>query len=175
MSAKRCFKCGQIKHLADFYRHKNMADGHLNKCKECAKIDSRSNRKDNADYYREYDRQRSSLPHRVEARKLYQCTDNYRIAAAKGRKRYVERHPEIRKAHIIVGNFLRDGKLSKPELCSSCGSADPVQAHHADYSKPLDVEWLCHACHVEWHLENTPIYRPKTISHLELNDEASSK
>ena len=42
-ASKRCFKCGLLLPLTEFYAHPEMGDGHLNKCKSCARMDVHKN------------------------------------------------------------------------------------------------------------------------------------
>lgn len=37
--------------------------------------------------------------------------------------------------------------------------AEPAEARHCDYNKPLEVIWLCRKHHSEWHKNNKPIYK----------------
>lgn len=149
---KRCFKCGVEKPIDDFYRHKAMLDGHLNKCKECTKKDVRGNRSDKLEYYREYDRQRSSLPERVNLRKKVTkkwLEDGRHTAAV---TRHKKRFPERYKARNKVNTAIRNGKLIPSTTCSICGKeTKDIHAHHPDYSKPLEVQWLCTECHGKAH------------------------
>lgn len=133
MDLKRCFKCGEDKPRTEFYRHPQMGDGLLGKCKDCTKVDMRIDRATKP-RVREYDRQRASLPHRIELRRATSaqwCID----------------HPEWRKAQYMANNALRDGKLQRQELCEGCGLPKDLEKHHPDYTKPLLVLWLCKPCH----------------------------
>lgn len=60
-------------------------------------------------------------------------------------KAYRTRHPAKRLAHSRVNQAKRAGLLT-PQPCSECGGT-AVEAHHDDYARPLDVRWLCKACH----------------------------
>lgn len=58
---KECFKCNKVKGLSEFYKHSEMKDGHVNKCKECNKLDVQRNYAQNREHYREYDMKRNRL------------------------------------------------------------------------------------------------------------------
>lgn len=138
---KKCFKCGIHKDISQFYKHKEMKDGHLNKCKDCARDDVHKNRVKNIGYYREYDRNRGS-------RQTKEYFSQYR-----------EKYPNKYKAHRMVSNAIRYKKLFK-EPCEICGCYDNIHAHHDDYLKPLNVRWLCSAHHSQWHAENGEAKNP---------------
>ena len=66
-------------------------------------------------------------------------------------KRSRQKYPEKYKARTKVGNDLRLGKLKRPDSCSVCGSSAKLEAHHTDYSKPLELVWTCTPCHKKIH------------------------
>lgn len=61
---------------------------------------------------------------------------------AENTRRWRQRHPDRARAHSRVAYAVRTGKLTKGP-CEVCGIEEGVHAHHDDYSKPLDVRWLC--------------------------------
>ncbi len=131
---KKCFKCGVEKPLTEFYRHKQMADGYLNKCKDCTKKDSTNRRNKNLEAVREYDRNRGN-------RQGYEYTKDYR-----------KKYPKKAAAHRKVNYELRKGSILK-KPCEVCGAVKVV-AHHDDYDRPLEIRWLCQAHHTQWHTKH---------------------
>lgn len=120
MAEKTCFKCGKTKPLSEFYTHPETADGHLGKCKECTKKDVKS--------------RRESHPEADLVTRIKTCA----------------KKPTRENAHKAVDAALRAGRLKRPHFCSGCGCTDAerrIEAHHYDYSKPLDIIWLCTPCH----------------------------
>lgn len=68
---KTCFKCGIEKPYRAFYRHPEMADGHLGKCKECAKHDVRSYWHEHAVVLRQTDRARRKMRQKTATNAVY--------------------------------------------------------------------------------------------------------
>jgi len=113
-----------------------MRDGHLNKCKACVKADVAANYAKKRERYAEYERKRCLRPER-------------KLMAARYQQNRRENSPEKYFANSAVSNAVRDKRLIK-QPCAVCGSLK-VEAHHTDYSRPLDVIWLCRGHHLEQH------------------------
>lgn len=146
---KTCFKCKRSLPHDQFYKHAAMADGLLGKCKDCTKADVAVRAVEKRDYISKYEKQRASLPHRIEGRKRYNSSPAGRAAHAGALKRSAEKFPEKAKARIALGNAVRDGRVCR-KPCEVCGS-DKAEGHHEDYAKPLEVRWLCNTHHREAH------------------------
>ena len=142
---KECFKCKRCLPLEDYYKHPQMGDGHLNKCKDCTKSDSENRRK-----IKEQDPEWVLSERKRHREKSERFRNEDRASKSKHETKddWAKRNPEKRKAHHALNNALRDGKIHRHPCCI-CGSK--AQAHHEDYSKPLDVIWFCPKHHGEHH------------------------
>lgn len=71
---------------------------------------------------------------------------NWRKLLAVKKKKFSEK---LRAAYKLK-YAVKTGKIKKPNSCSRCGkefTKKLIHGHHEDYSKPLEVKWLCNFCH----------------------------
>lgn len=62
-------------------------------------------------------------------------------------KQWYQKNKEKRRAHVIISRTVNSGKIMRPKNCSQCNKECKPDGHHIDYNKPLDVVWICRACH----------------------------
>jgi hypothetical protein len=135
-----CNKCDQDLPDSAFY------SGLGSRCKECHKSRIRFLRANNPEW-QERDRIRNSVRDKtteIKSRKMG----------------YKDRRPLAYRAHTLLNTAVKAGKIFRGS-CLFCGS-DKVHGHHRDYSKPLEVIWLCAKCHFRLHA-----YFPETSAHEE--------
>lgn len=135
---KHCSRCNTTKPRTDFFRRSASDDGLQGKCKKC--------QKELHDIYRWTDSGRNIVA--ANKRKYFSS------ALGKYQKKKGREKTKISgkgKAHSAVNHALLMGRLER-KPCSICGNTSS-QAHHEDYSKPLDVVWLCRKHHQLRHIE----------------------
>lgn len=173
--SKVCTVCKEVKPFEEFTKSSRGKDGYHPQCKDCKKKkenewaqENREKKLDSRKRYREKNREQI----RKTDREAYQKDpEKFRAKARisqkkyfnseKGRKKYRDqslilrkRFPEKARARSLLSNAVCDGKIIRPSKCSLCGDDKSViEAHHSDYSKPLDVVWVCKTCHFMIHRE----------------------
>ena len=139
-TVKRCTKCEEEKDLDSLVSDKRLKSGKGSMCKRCA-VNIQKKRyldplfaKAKCGYSKQY--AKKNRDRRVELDRAWRL-----------------KHPCKKKAQDRINSLIRSGKLVPPAACERCSNADQLQAHHEDYSKPLEVQWLCITCHNTRHKE----------------------
>ena len=128
-----CTKCGREKTLSEFPPHKHCRGGRNTQCRACINA-----------YHRAYNRKHPERT-RAKYRRFYH---RHKDRIAKREKR-LDRQAK-NNIRQLVRLAVKTGLIEKPKRCERCGDEPPphrLHAHHPDYSKPLDVVWLCSQCH----------------------------
>jgi hypothetical protein len=150
---KKCNTCGKTKECKDFHLRRAAPDLMASKCKACQSL---------------YDKSRSKNPERAAARYNYSKTAQGIESGNRAKKKwaannkgkvyeitksYREKNPTKYKAHGKISYAIKTGLLARMP-CEVCSSTENIHAHHDDYSKPLNIRWLCAIHHNKWHKIN---------------------
>lgn len=153
VSLKECRRCGASKPLEQFGKDSGRPDGKFLWCKTCASEYSRRYVEDNKDkvnaYQRAYKRgkPRQFTDKVAAANKRYKATPKGKDAVARRNKAYREKNREKIRVQRRANIALDKGLIARRDTCERCPSQHYVHMHHEDYSKPLEVIWLCARCH----------------------------
>jgi len=180
---KICIKCGISQTAEEFPLQKNMKSGKSNTCKSCKKEYQKSWRTENKEHLREYEsrrpydttkrmayrkseqgkntkkvyesredviekrRLRAKRPDVLKKRKEYGSSEEVRQRT----KQWQKDNPVKHKAQWLARKAIYRGNLVRTP-CSVCGDENS-EAHHEDYSRPLDVIFYCKIHHRARHKE----------------------
>lgn len=139
---KTCKKCGIEKDSSEFYANPKTKDLLAPSCKSCVK---EYQRKFNAEHPENHRKNNVAY-----VKRLWKTPEGTKQLLKLARTTYWN-HPDKARTRLKTRYAIRIGKLSKPSSCTKCGSTDRIHTHHPDYSKPLEVEWLCCKCHMTVH------------------------
>lgn len=146
---KTCNVCVISKDDTEFYRDASKKDGRSGTCKQCANArtnnwihDNRERLNKNHSDYQKVHPEKKRISNKVWIKahpdRVKERDNSYR-----------GKYPEKFHARQAVKYAIKVGKLIK-QPCEVCGDKKS-QAHHDDYSKQLDVRWLCVKHHSEIH------------------------
>ena len=80
--------------------------------------------------------------------------EKYKERRAAYNKEYQKHYRKDKEKYIArmeLNNAIKLGKVIRPDICENCNEKGFIEAHHTDYKKTLEVEWLCIICHSKKH------------------------
>ena len=173
MDDKVCTVCKKRKPLEDFCRETGIKCGRKSSCRDCNKIKQKkygateSGKEANRKYrnsekgkktiaeYKNSEKGKKKLDEYCRSEKCknkdrrYNTSEKGKAYRNKKSKEEANKHPEKYRARYKAASALKSGKIKRAP-CEVCGN-NKAEMHHDDYSKPLDIRWLCKKHHVEFH------------------------
>lgn len=138
LTHKVCSKCKIDKPASEYTRTNRKRSGIVSRCKPC-------NSKDVVN--------RTKAMWHKNRKKILARNKAWLLANPEKRKRHLSNYNNTHSKHVqiraITNDAIARGALARG-ACAACG-AMPVDAHHVDYNKPLEVTWLCKPHHGAWH------------------------
>ncbi|HEC66584.1 MAG TPA: hypothetical protein ENI23_15015 [bacterium] len=87
--------------------------------------------------------------HNKRIKKYYSTLRGREVFKQLNRRMY-RKHREKWLARSKLNSAIKTGKIKKPDKCSICSTNGVrIESHHDDYSRPLDVIWVCTNCHAD--------------------------
>lgn len=137
---KKCGKCGVEKERREFYANRQNRDGLNGACKAC------NNERNAANNRKARSTPEGRARDQAAGRKNYYTN---RTARLEYNTQYnkTRADPAKLKARWTLNNAVVAGHITKPDTCEHCGTGGRIHGHHTDYTKALEVMWLCPPCH----------------------------
>lgn len=136
--SKTCKCCKRSKPIGQFSRHRLSKDGHVHRCKACTAA-AKEKPKGRTPEQSQREREQAAEPHRRVAN---------RIAV----QSWSERHPEAVAARRRLRQAVAKGHVTPAPCCQERDCSErKLDAHHANYSRELEVLWLCRQHHRQIH------------------------
>ena len=150
---KKCYSKKYYEENRDYFKEHEKKYREENK--EVIREYKKKWREENKDYVKEKDKKwrEENRDYLKEYEKKYR--EENRDYIKEYSKIYSKYNSEKIKAHNIIKYAIQTGKIIKPTICEHCKKEFPIKdidGHHPDYSKPLEVIWLCKSCHKILHV-----------------------
>jgi hypothetical protein len=112
----------------------------------------KENRSSFTDYHRNWRKNRTpeQVARENESTRKWRKMNPQKLLATVDR--WQKKNPEKAIAHAALFMAVKVGIVIRPDSCSKCGKKCKPHGHHTDYSKMLEVVWLCPKCHKDAHL-----------------------
>lgn len=128
MNTRICERCQTEKPLEEFYRNRSRPQGRSYWCKDCCKL---------------YER----LPHRKGRHTKWRNSPKGKLKTKQYSQEHYQGEKPKQKARSAIHRLIKMG-IVKRMPCEICGDGNS-QGHHPNYSKPLEVMWLCQSHHYD--------------------------